>query len=168
MLQNYILEVGFQTWRISGKGRESVWVLNPQSTVEKNMYILIYIYALTVSLFWGVVDNTKKTTKTMGFYSFLLAMMRDPAEFRHHCCFVLSLRNFIQWKGIPSPLVPSLLRHAENTLALFLWCYCLQIRIFQKNTWPSKRCRHKNILTPAQQVVSYDTTVISPDGRVVS
>ena len=34
---------------------------------------------------WGVADNTKKATKTMGFYSVLLAVTRDPAEFGWHC-----------------------------------------------------------------------------------
>ena len=36
---------------------------------------------------------------------------------------VCRLRNF-KWGVGPSPLAPSLLRHTENTLALFLWCYC--------------------------------------------
>ena len=34
---------------------------------------------------WGLADNTKETTKQWGFYSVLLAMMRDPAEFGWHC-----------------------------------------------------------------------------------
>ena len=34
---------------------------------------------------WGVVDNTKRQQKQWGFYSVLLAMMRNPAEFGWHC-----------------------------------------------------------------------------------
>ena len=34
---------------------------------------------------WGVADNTKEQQKQWGFYSVLLAMTRDPAEFVWHC-----------------------------------------------------------------------------------
>ena len=34
---------------------------------------------------WGVADNTKRQQKQRGFYSVLLAMTRDPAEFGWHC-----------------------------------------------------------------------------------
>ena len=43
------------------------------------------LYTLTVSSVWGVADNTKEQRKQWGFYSVLLVMTRDPAEFGWHC-----------------------------------------------------------------------------------
>ena len=72
--------------------------------MKKNKYKIniFYLYNLAVSPSLGVADNTKETTKTPSF--------------------MLSLRKIHTEEGIPSPLAPSfsrLLRHAENTLALF-------------------------------------------------
>ena len=53
----------------------------------------IHPYTLAVSPSWGVADNTKETTKTMGFHSVLSAMTRDPAEFGWHYVVVLGDLN---------------------------------------------------------------------------
>ena len=53
---------------------------------EKGLeHIYLYLYTLAVSPSWGVADNTKRQQKQWGFYSVLLAMMRDPAKFVW-CC----------------------------------------------------------------------------------
>ena len=76
----------------------------------KEKYIYIYI-PWPFPPVWGVADNTKKTTHTMGgFYSVLLAMTRDPAEFGGHYWSNTahpppSSTTYVASK-MPSPLLP--------------------------------------------------------------
>ena len=46
---------------------------------------ITYLHTLAVSPSLGGRRQHKRTMKTMGFYSVLLAMTRDPAEFGWHC-----------------------------------------------------------------------------------
>ena len=55
------------------------------ATSCKIEYLFYTIHHWPFPPFWGIADNTKKATKTMGFYSILLAMTRDPTEFGWHC-----------------------------------------------------------------------------------
>ena len=59
----------------------SLW---SESHDTEEIYISIYI-PWPFPPVWGIADNTKETTKTMGFHSVLPAMTRDPAEFGWHC-----------------------------------------------------------------------------------
>ena len=74
-------------------------------------YIYIYI-PWPFPPVWGVADNTEETE----FGEKLTSPQLTPPPF------VLSLRNFIQEEGIPSPLAPSLLVAFYDTQRI-RWCY---------------------------------------------
>ena len=64
--------------------------ITPLRTHPKMMIITlqlsIYVYIpWPFPPLWGVADNTERQQKQWGFYSGLLAMTRDPAEFGWHC-----------------------------------------------------------------------------------